>query len=224
MPCALAQASPSQGRIVGSDERHLGGMSRIPRIRHERPHVRAAPRDEDGGATPRRSAHQRRVPRIVTRASPPAGTSTPMRETLSPAATRSADTAASAGARTTTAMPIPQLKVRRHLGRGDVAGPRQPAEHGRRRERPEVEGDAEVVGQHARQVVGEAATGDMGECEQIVGLSENTQQALHIDARRLQECLGEAALRREGRWRVPGDPRRCHDAAHQRKAVGVKPG
>jgi hypothetical protein len=59
-------------------------------------------------------------------------------------------------------MPMPQLKVRSIRVRR-CRPARQPFEHRQHRQPREIDADAEMLWQHARNVVGEAAAGDVGQ-------------------------------------------------------------
>ena len=90
-----------------------------------------------------------------------------------------------------------------HLGLGDAAGARQPAEHRRRRYGVEIEIRAEPFRQNARNVVRKAAAGDVGERLDGAGGAQRRQHRLDVDARRLEQRLAEAARGCKGRRVVP---------------------
>ena len=108
-----------------------------------------------------------------------------------------------------------------HFRFADAAGRGEPGEDRRRREGGKVELDRQRFGQHARQIVGKAAAGDMGERQHAVGRLQRRQQRLDVEPGRLEQRGGERALRRERRRRVPGEAAQRDDAANERKAVGM---
>jgi hypothetical protein len=105
-----------------------------------------------------------------------------------------------------------------HLVDRHVAGTPQPSEDGRQVPGRGVDLDRHVVRNDARHVFHEAAAGDMRHGLGETGTAKR-ERAAHIDARRRQQRLGEAAFRREGRGGVPGKPGIRDDAADQRKSV-----
>src|SRR3569833_3723642 len=73
-----------------------------------------------------------------------------------------------------------------HFLRRDVADLGQPAEHRRRVGLGQVYARAETLRQHARNVVGEAAAGDVGEALDRAGFADRGEAGFHIDAGRRQ--------------------------------------
>ena len=92
-----------------------------------------------------------------------------------------------------------------HFRFADAAGLGEPGEDRRRREGGEIELDRQVVRQHARQVVGKAAAGDMGERQHAVGRLQRREQRLDVEPRRLEQRGGE---RCDPARTAPARPRR----------------
>ena len=67
---------------------------------------------------------------------------------------------------------------------GDAALLRQPFEHRQHRQPRQIDADAEMLWQHARNVVGETAAGDVGEPLDRAGLADRAQAGFHIEPRR----------------------------------------
>jgi hypothetical protein len=143
-----------------------------------------------------------------------------MRCTVSPAAASSRGDGIGAVGATTTTMPMPQLKVRSiSASATPPAAASQAKTAGRARRR--VDRGAEAVGQHARQVLGQAAAGDVGEGVHAAGADRGEQRA-HVDAGGFEQRLAEGRVG-EGGGRVPGEAGVGDDAAHEAEAVGVDP-
>ena len=115
---------------------------------------------------------------------------------LSPAA-RSAASASSAPRReATTAVPIPQLKVRSNSSLRDAAGSRQPAKYRRQWNFREIELGPKPLWQDARQIIGKTAASDMGEGDVLsVAFRSRQHEALRKS--------GLAAKKRLTRGREP---------------------
>ena len=90
-----------------------------------------------------------------------------------------------------TIMPMPQLKVRSISSRSNLASACSQAKTGGRAKCAKVDLGGKAVGQHARDVVGEAAAGDMGERLDGIGSANRFKDLPDIDAGR-----GEQRLRR----------------------------
>ena len=80
-----------------------------------------------------------------------------------------------------------------------------------------------MLWQHAWDVVGEAAAGDMREPLDGPGLADRAQAGFHVEPRRRQQRAAQRHDRRERRRCVEDDARLRHDLADQREAVGVHP-
>ena len=80
-----------------------------------------------------------------------------------------------------------------HFRLGDAAGLRQPVEHRQHRDAREVDARAEALRQHARDVVGEAAAGDVRQRLDAPGLADRGEAGFHIDARRRRARLRRAS-------------------------------
>ena len=100
----------------------------------------------------------------------------------------------------------------------------QPAEHGQDRNRAEIKPDTQAVRQHPWNVVGKAATGDVGEGLDALGCLQHGQDRLHIDPGGLEQGLAQAAGRIERRGSIECEAAGLDDAPHQREAVGVHAG
>ena len=155
-------------------------------------------------------------------ARPPARTS-PISCACSPRALQELDRRlARCAAGTMTTMPMPQLKVRYISRRVDArrraAASRTP---GRAASAPRRARASSAIRQHARDVVGEAAAGDV---RQAVHRQRRHQreQRLHVDAGRRQQRVGQRLRRRA--CVVRSAPARVDELADQRVAVRVQPG
>ncbi|MNE13621.1 hypothetical protein D3C80_1064630 [compost metagenome] len=100
---------------------------------------------------------------------------------------------------------------------GDVAGLLQPAEHRRPLPALLVDHRLGIGGQHAGDVLPEAATRDVGQGVDLALLDE-LEHRLHIDAGRLQQGVGQGGLTQRLMHIGLGD---FQDLAHQGEAVGV---
>src|SRR5882757_8435393 len=105
------------------------------------------------------------------------------------------------------------------LGNAALLG--QPFEHRQHRQPRQIDADAEMFWQHARNVVGEAAAGDVGEALDRSGLADRAQAGFHIEPRRRQQRRAERHDRCERRRRIERKSGHLDDLAHQRIAVGV---
>ncbi len=94
-----------------------------------------------------------------------------------------------------------------HLRVVEIAGALQPAEHGRRLPRRQVDVRGEAVRQHARQVLRQPAAGDVRQrLDGTASRAMRAQHRLHVDARRHQQRFGQrCAVGRTARAR----PRRA---------------
>src|ERR1700722_18943598 len=104
---------------------------------------------------------------------------------------------------------------------GDAALRRQPFEHRQHRQPRQIDADAEMLWQHARDVVGKAAAGDMGEPLDRIGLADRAQAGANVKFCRRQQRAAERHDRRERRLGIKGQAGLGDDLAHQRKAVGM---
>ena len=159
-PCRARAASAS----LETTSAISAGWSGAARGRDQRRHVGAAARDQDGGPRAARPSQHERPAGWRRAVAPAAATmlADPDRG-LAEVARRGPDRRRLV-ARTTTAMPMPQLKVRSISRSAMPPAARQPAEDRRRPARRRDRAcDAEPVGQHARHVVDEAAAGDVGQ-------------------------------------------------------------
>ncbi len=95
---------------VGSGQDDLGGIIRQRAGLDQRLQVRAAPGDENADLQP--VGHRAAMLRMRLPGPSPRGTTSPMRNTVSPASARQVVMRSAASAATTTAIPMPQLKVR----------------------------------------------------------------------------------------------------------------
>ena len=153
-----------------------------------------------------------------------AATTSPSRATVSPSRRNTSATASALSAATTTIMPTPQLNVRSISGSAMppvAASQRNTRQH---RHAREIDAHAESVGQHARNVLGEAAAGDVRERLDAAGLADRREARAHIDARRRQHrfAQGHAGCERAGR--IPAQPGLLHHLAGERIAVRVQAG
>src|SRR6267154_2521445 len=89
---------------------------------------------------------------------------------------------------------------------GDAPLFRQPFEHRQYRQPCQVDADAEMLWQHARDVVGKTAAGDMGEALDGAGLADRAQAGFHVEPRRRQQRAAERHDRRERRRRIKAEP------------------
>src|SRR5215218_4881001 len=74
---------------------------------------------------------------------------------------------------------------------GDAALLRQPFEHRQHRQPRQIDADAEMLWQHARDVVGETAAGDVGEALDGAGFTDRAQAGLYVQPRRRQQRAAE---------------------------------
>ena len=81
--------------------------------------------------------------------------------------------------------------------------------------------DAEMPRQHARNIVGESATGDMGKTLDRAGLADRAQARSHVKPRRRQQRTAERHDRRERRLCIEANAGCLDDFADQGKSVGV---
>ena len=215
-PARLAIASPPASLLLERTSAISAGKSgaRAASISaamlEPRPEIRIAVRTRRVTTPPRRSLRQARFARAVTE---------PILAGERPASASARIVCASLCAEAKTTIPKPQLKVRSISACADAADLGEPAEYSRRREGGEVEFDAEVVGQHARQIVGKAAAGDMGERANARRGLQRGEQRLHVEPGRGQQRLGQRASRQERRRRLPGEAasaRRCGAPAKSR--------
>src|SRR5262245_6577690 len=121
-PLGAGPGETRRVRTVCENDGHFGGIAWRARRRHQRHHVGAAARDQDGEALFRHhAAHANRPVKRTASASPlplagaftpRPGSTLPIRTGSYPAAVKRAITSASALGATTATMPMPQLKVR----------------------------------------------------------------------------------------------------------------
>src|SRR6185312_8988015 len=98
---------------------------------------------------------------------------------------------------------------------------RQPFEDRQHRQTRKIDADAELLRQHARNVVGESAAGDMGEPLHRAGLADRAQARFDVEFGRREQRAAKRHHRREWRRRVEAEPRLRDDLAYQRIAVGM---
>ena len=96
----------------------------------------------------------------------------------------------------------------------------QPGEDRRQRPGVEVDRGAEALGQDARQVLGEAAAGDVGE-RVDAARADRGERGADVDARRAPAAPRRGVPSPNGAGRVPAEAGRLDDAAHEAVAVGV---
>ena len=108
---------------------------------------------------------------------------------VSPSRLRTAATVSAARASTTAIMPMPQLKVRSisFSAMPPVCG--QPLEHRQHRNAREVDARAQILRQHARDVVGKSAAGDVRQRLDRLGLADRGEAGFDIDAGRRRAPL-----------------------------------
>ena len=145
-------------------------------------------------------------------------TTSPMRHTGTPAALVTAS-ACSRG--TAITMPTPMLKVR-HISSAMTPPARSIAvKSAGTSQRGAVDHRAEAGGQHAGDVLDEAAAGDVRHGADVDGLAQ-LADGVQVAAVRLEEEVGERSVG-AGERGVPVELALEHDVAHQRVAVGVQP-
>ena len=201
-------------------------------------HAGDSPSSSGTGAAPARSIVRRSILPTSSTTTSPAGayvTIDPLRaaragddrrrarHTRSPRARqRRASDRARASARATTTIPIPRLSAVRASSSGTSPAGNQPAEQRRPRPGVRIEPRAAALGQHAHQVAGDAAAGDVRErvhapCSSS-GISAGAVPAVRRE-QRVAERLARAAGQRVAR---ASSPERVQHAARQREAVGVE--
>ena len=112
--------------------------------------------------------------------------------------------------RRTAIMPIPQLKVRSISVLGDAAGLRQPRNTGSTGTCAEIDAGAERLRQHARDVVGKSAAGDVGERLDRAGLADRGEAATsHRCASASSSASPRLCAGLERRRRAPRRARTC---------------
>ena len=84
-----------------------------------------------------------------------------------------------------------------------------------------VERDLRAGREYARQIGGDAAAGDMRQRLDGAG-GQHRQEFAHVDPGRIEECLAQGPVRREGRWAGKVEPFPGDDRPHQREAVGMQ--
>jgi hypothetical protein len=109
-----------------------------------------------------------------------------------------------------------------HLGRGDVAGLLEPTEYGRRDPMGGIDACGGTFRQHARQVFGQAAAGDVGKRMYAAG-TDRGERRFHVNTGRLQKRLAEGQIRSKGGCVRIVDAGGAGDHANQRKTVGMDP-
>ena len=118
----------------------------------------------------------------------------------------------------------PDAEVPGALGRGEVevAQVGQHPEHRGRRPRRAIELDPRALRQHAREVGGDAAAGDVAERVHAVAVvGDQAQQRTRVEARRLEQGLAPRRAEVGGVVAVL-DAGAGDDVPHQRVAVGVQ--
>src|SRR3990170_4869804 len=106
---------------------------------------------------------------------------------------------------------------------GDAPLLRQPLEDRQHRQPGEIDADAEVLWQHARNIVGETAAGDVSKTLDRTGLANRAQTRSHIEPRRRQQRAAQRHDRRKRRRRFESEPGHFDNLADQGKPVGVNP-
>jgi phosphoribosylformylglycinamidine cyclo-ligase len=91
----------------------------------------------------------------------------------------------------------------------------QPLEHRQHRQTREIDADAEMLWQHARDIVGETAAGDMGEPLDRAGLANHAQARFDIEPRRRQQRATQRHDRRKWRRHLETEARGFDDFADQ---------
>src|SRR6202045_1657361 len=102
---------------------------------------------------------------------------------------------------------------------GDAALLCQPLEHRQHRKPRQVDPDAEMLWQHAGNIIGEAAAGDVGKSLDRAGLVDRPQARPDIEPRRRQQSAAQRHERRKRRLRFETETGRFDDPADQRKSV-----
>ena len=106
-------------------------------------------------------------------------------------------------------MPKPQLKVRSISASAIPPVAASQEKTGCGAKRAKVEGNREIVGDDARQIVGIAAAGDVGERAGRPRVrAQNLKQRPDVEPRRGEQRLASESVGRERRRRVPASPER----------------
>ena len=115
---------------------------------------------------------------------------------------RTAATPCQHRARATTAiMPTPQLKVRSISFCAMPPCLRQPLEHREHRYFGKIDAGAETVREHARNIVGKTAAGDMAERFYRLGRADRSEARLHIELGRRDDGFAQRLAGRKGQAR-----------------------
>ena len=176
-----AIARPGASGLLREDADDLGGIvGRLGGL-DQRRHVGAAAGDQDRDALRVTGAS---VPSKVTGSSGAVDERADDRGAARRSRRGCAISRSASSAATTASMPTPQLKVRSISRSAMPPISREPAEDRRHGDGVEVDVGGEVVGQHARDVVDEAAAGDVGEGLDADAGLERGEQRLHVDAGR----------------------------------------
>ncbi|MGY3421809.1 hypothetical protein ACVWZW_002284 [Bradyrhizobium sp. F1.13.4] len=117
----------------------------------------------------------------------------------------------------------PAIEGPQHFEFGDAGLRGQPFEHRQHWQTRQIDTHTEMLRQHARNVVGEAAAGDMGKPLHRAGLADRAQAGFDVEPRRRQQRAAERHDGRKRRLRSEAEARLFHDLAHQRETVGVHP-
>src|SRR6267142_2704068 len=88
---------------------------------------------------------------------------------------------------------------------GDTALLRQPLEHRQHRQACQIDPDAEVLWQHARNIIGETAAGDVGKALDRIGVADRAQARSDIEPRRRQQRAAQRHDRRKRRLRLQAE-------------------
>ena len=158
---------------------------------------------------------------MITRS--PSGTAhvSPSRTGFSPAACSALSTAPACARAAMTIMPIPQLKVRSISRSATPPSRASQPKTGSTGMAERSSAQPETLRQDARNILGEAAAGDMRQRPYAVGGAQSREQRLHVEPRRVEQRFGQRAAGREGRGRVPCETRARDDPAHERETVGM---
>ena len=198
------RASPWLDRTSAISAGKPGARARL----DQRLHVGAAAGNQDRRA--RSLRHRLSVPRVTTRLRRRRATSSPMRTGASPASMSAVARLALALGRDERHHAEAAIERAQHL--------RSPQRRPSTASQPKTGGGAKASRssatasdrvEHARQVVGKAAAGDMRERDDRPRAAERLKQRLHIKPRRRQQRFRQAsAFGLERRGRVPASPDR----------------
>ena len=208
---------------VRHDQRDFGRVGGIGGSLDQRRHVGAAPRDEDGDTGAR---HQP----VASASAPSKTTGAPVRASSLPSAMTLSPSAASAEHQRLGPLALDDqhhadaaIEGAQHLHLGDGAEEGEPGEDRRNPDAGKVDAGGEPLGQDPRDVVDEAAAGDVRHRLDPTGGAERLEERLDVDAGGHEKRAPEAGRGAEGRREVERHLRVVEELSDEREAVRMEP-